>query len=287
MAFATIQLITHPKFRPTLKVLNGAHEAGNIQLVDEDGKPIDLTTYAPQDLTPVTLPRPLPMTQGILVTFAGTFGQVLPEYTKPGTIVGDPTNGEFQIEILPADLEYPGLYLGEVNLITGGEIRQGFSMYLESAPSLRWQWNGNPLSIAEIRLWTRDHTPEVNDLLDEVEYKDSEVVAAIRRGVDLWNSTPPMMTRYTFSPLSFPDKFRSPWIDVTIGFLKEIAAEWYERNHLQYQAGGVTIDDRNKWQSYRQDALRRLQQYQQWMAQVKVQINAQQAFSRIGYFRLP
>ena len=79
---------------------------------------------------------------------------------------------------------------------------------------------------------------------------------------------------------------RSHWIDVTIGFLKNMAADWYERNHLQYQAGGVTIDDRNKWQSYRKDGQFRLQQYKDWLKDVKVQLNMQGGWGRSGYFRL-
>ena len=60
------------------------------------------------------------------------------------------------------------------------------------------------------------------------------------------------------------------------------------RNHLTYQAGGVTIDDkRHKVEWYRQESQRRLGEFKQWMAQIKPQLNAGQAWSRLGYYRLP
>lgn len=295
MSFATIQLITHPKNKPVLKLTNGAHESGIIQILDPQGIPVDLTPYDtridPQsdDSSPVKSPRMLPITRGIVFDATSYYGQTTPDMQKICSVQGDPKNGELYVEIEPNDLEFPGQYLVNILLCSEGEAKQMFEMYLESAPSIAWQQNaqGFPLTISEIRLWCRDWAPEVNDLLDEVEYKDTEIVAAIRRAIDMWNGTPPMMSRHVYSTVTFPWKFRSQWIDVTIGFLKIMAAEWYERNHLPYQAAGVSIDDRNKFASYRQDGYQRLQNYQAWMKDVKVQLNMQGAFGRTGYLRLP
>lgn len=295
MAFATIQLITHPRHKPVLKTTNGAHEAGIIQLMDAEGLPIDLTPYdtrispSPTDSESVLSPRSLPLTRGIVFDASAYYGQSMPNLEKICPVQGDPTNGEIYVDILPTDLQFPGMYLVNILLCADGEVKQMFDMYLESAPTIAWGQNmqGFPLTIAEIRLWSRDWSPETNDLLDEVEFKDAEIAAAIRRGVDLWNSTTPMLRVHTYTPLTFPWKFRSQWIDVTIGFLKVMAADWYERNHLPYQAGGLSIDDRNKFQGYRQDGYMRIQQYQAWMKDVKVQLNMQGGWGRTGYVRLP
>lgn len=295
MAFATIQLITHPKNKPVLKVMNGAHEAGIIQLLDVAGIPIDLTDYDtridPQsdDSSPVKEPRMLPLTRGIVFDAAAYYGQSLPDLEKICAVNGpDPKKGEIYVEILPNDLRFPGMYMVNILLCEGGEVKQMFEMYMESAPSIAWgQGQGYPLTIAEVRLWCRDWAPEVNDLLDEVEYKDTEISAAIRRGVDLWNSTTPMLSKHTYNITNFPATYRSQWIDVTIGFLKCMAADWYERNHLPYSAGGVSIDDRNKFASYRQAGMQAIQNYQNWMKDVKVQLNMQGAWGRTGYVRLP
>jgi hypothetical protein len=293
MSFATIQLITHPRNKPVLKVTNGAFEAGIIQLLDENGKPIDLTLYdttrgqQSDDSTPVTNPRYLPLTRGIVFYASAYYGQNMPDMQKVCAVQGDPTNGEVYLEIEPNDLRYPGMYLCSIFLCSEGVVKQAFEMYVESAPSVAWSGQPHPLTISEIRLWSRDWAPEVNDLLDEVEYKDAEIAAAIRRGIDLWNSTPPLLRMHTYTPSTFPAQYRSQWIDVTIGFLKIMAADWYERNHLPYQAGGVTINDRNKFQGYRQDGYQRMQNYQSWMKDIKVQLNMQGGWGRTGYMRLP
>lgn len=295
MSFATIQLITHPKNKPVLKVTNGAHEAGIIQLLDDAGNPIDLTQYdtsinqQSDDNEPVKDPRYLPITRGIVFDAAAYYGQSRPSMEKVCPVQGDPKLGEIYVEIEPNDLEYPGMYLVNILLCSEGEVKQMFEMYLESAPSIAWGPNaqGFPVTIAEIRLWCRDWAPEVNDLLDEVEYKDAEIAAAIRRAIDLWNSTTPMLRSHNYNTVTFPWKFRSQWIDCTIGLLKVMAAEWYERNHLPYQAGGVSIDDRNKFAGYRQDGLMRIQQYTAWLKDVKVQLNMQGGWGRTGYIRLP
>lgn len=296
MSFATIQLITHPKNKPVLKITNGAHEAGIIQLLDPAGVPIDLTEYDTRinqqsdDPSPVKNPRMLPLTRGIVFDASSYYGQTVPDLEKICAVNGpDPKMGEIYVDIEPNDLRFPGMYLVNILLCSEGEAKQVFEMYLESAPSIAWQQNaqGFPLTISEVRLWCRDWAPEVNDLLDEVEYKDSEIAAAIRRGIDIWNGTPPLMSRHNYTTVTFPWKFRSQWIECVIGLLKVMAADWYERNHLPYQAGGVSIDDRNKFQSYRQDGYQRLQNYQAWMKDVKVQLNMAGGFSRTGYIRLP
>ena len=295
MAFATIQLITHPKNKPVLKVTNGVHEAGIVQLLNEQGNPIDLTDYDTRinqqsdDNEPVTNPRYLPLTRGIVFSASAYYGQATPDMRKVVPVHGDPANGEIYVDIEPNDLRYPGMYLCSILLCSEGEAKQAFDMYLESAPSVEFQYQsqGFPLTIAEIRLWSRDWAPEINDLLDEVEYKDSEIAAAIRRGIDLWNGTTPMLSQHVYTTVTFPWKFRSQWIDVTIGFLKLMAADWYERNHLPYSAGGVQIDDRNKFVSYRQDGQLRLQQYQAWMKDIKVQLNMMGGWRRTGFMRLP
>lgn len=288
MSFATIQLITHPKDKPVLKLNNGAAQSGIIALLDDQGLPYDLTAYMPTDATPVTSPRYLPVTRGIVLDLSNYYGQSRPDLEKICTVQGDPSAGEIFVEIAPEDIRYPGLYMGNVLLVDGGEARQIFELYVESAPSIAWYNQGShPLTISEIRLWARDTQPAVNDLLDEVEYSDNEIAAAIRRGIDLWNGTTPYLRNYTFNTTSFPAEYRSQWINVTIGFLKIMAADWYERNHLPYSAGGVSIDDRNKFQGYRQDGYAKVQEYQMFVKDAKVSLNMRGGFGRTGFCRLP
>lgn len=290
MAYSAIELIVKPPDRPVLSVSHGAHEAAILTLTDENGCAKDLTPYLCESGDPeseaCSALRELPINCGVLLVVRDYYGQRVPTLCKELEIHGSPIDGQVIIDILPCDIRCPGQYLAEVLLIAEQEVRDVNNLYIEVAPSVNWSSNG-PLTISEIRLWTRDWHPHVNDLLDEVEYKDTEIVAAIRRGVDLWNSTTPMLRAHQYSPTTFPQEFRSQWIDVTIGFLKQIAADWYDRNHLPYQAGGVTINDRQKGDIYRKDALFKIQEYKNWLKEVKVQLNMDGAWGRLGYRRLP
>lgn len=291
MAFSVIELIVKPPDRPVIRYDHGSHEAFILQLLDDSGCPKDLTPYQivgsePEVDGPCRLRR-MSIQVGLLFVVRDYLGQTVSTLTKEISIYGDdPTQGRVYVDLEPCDLCFPGVYLAEVQMVENWEMRDVSKMYLEATPSLAWRSTG-PITVAEIRLWTRDWHPNVNDLLDEVEYKDHEIAAAIRRGVDLWNSVPPYMASARYSPSTFPEQFRSPWIDVTIGFLKEIAADWYDRNHLSYQAGGVAIDDRNKGPLYRQQASAKLQEFKAWVKEAKVALNIDGAWGRLGYRFLP
>jgi hypothetical protein len=290
MAFTEIELITTANTKPVFSMTHGAHESAVMTLRDKDGCIIDLTPFVcdsgDPDVEPPCNLRALPIDCGAYFYVASYQGQHIKELEKELVIYGDPEDGQVLIDIEPCDICLPGQYLAQVVLILDQEIRFSFPMYLEATPSLSWTYSG-PLTIAEIRLWTRDHDPHFNDLLDEVEYKDAEVVAAIRRGVDLWNSTPPVLRAHTYGPSTFPQQYRSQWIDVTIGFLKSIAADWYDRNNLAYSADGVSINDRNKGPIYRQDAQIKIAEYKNWLKDIKTALNMDGAWGRRGYRSLP
>jgi hypothetical protein len=292
VGFASIELIPGPSMiRPSISVVVGQLASFMVAVKNEQDCPVDLTKYIPPyDNPPVNQcqNRVVPVTTGVVFTMKSTNCQDPPEVQKLATIQDPPTNGQVLVEFHPCDITRPGLYLAELSLIFEGSLEFVYRLYVEAGTSLAWYEQGQPLTIEEIRLWARDNGPYDNFLLDEVEYKDTEIIAAIRRTIDLWNSTPPLMARFTFSPITFPVQYRSQWIDNTIGFLMDIAAQNYLRNHLTYQAGGVEIDDkRHKYQYYTQESQRRLQSFKEWMTQIKPQLNATQAWSRLGYYRLP
>jgi len=290
MAFTEIELITHAKNKPVFSMTHGAHESAIMTLRDKDGCLIDLRPYVCDSGSPEVDPpcntRELPIDCGVFLYVASYQGQQIKELEKEIEIYGDPEDGQVLIDIEPCDICLPGQYLAQVVLILDQEIRYSFPFYLEATPSLSWDYSG-PITIAEIRLWTRDFDPEFNDLLDEVEYKDNEIVAAIRRGVDLWNSTPPILRSHRYTPSTFPQEYRSQWIDVTIGFLKNMAADWYDRNHLSYAADGVSINDRDKGAIYRKDSMYKIQEYKDWLKDIKVSLNLDGAWGRRGIRKLP
>jgi hypothetical protein len=294
MAFAEIELLPGPDvLRPTVSIIGGQKETVIVAVTDTDGRPKDLTAYSvvqydnePSEVDPSCRIRKAPFATGVLFTVRSHNGQRIAEVRKQVIVHGDPVHGLVEIPFEVCEYRDPGIFLGELTFFLDSEARLSYPFYVEVTPSLAWSARREmPLTIAEIRMWLRDNSPEDNFLLDEVEFKDSEIMAAIRRGVDLWNETPPMMQRYHYTAANFP--YRSAWIDVTIGFLKSSAYHWFLRNHLQYNAGGVAIDDKNKWQAYRQDAMEAKDRYVNWMKDVKPQLNAGQAWGGVGYHPLP
>jgi hypothetical protein len=282
MGFANIQLINGPDIvRPTLELTISTVQNFEIDVQEDDGRPVDLTDYdvldsGPEADVPCQRGRDLPITTGVQFVAAEFQGQTQPSASITCEVV-DAANGVINIPINACSFTKPGLYLAEVQLIKDGELHRVFKMYVDAQASLAWVVNG-PLTIAEVRLWARDSTPDDNFLLDEVEFKDAEIVAAIRRAVDIWNSTTPVLTRYTFTAASFP--FRSQWLDLTLALLYDIAAKSYLRNHLPYAAAGVQVDDKNKYNQYRQLANEEKQKYEQWAKETKIQLNAQQCWGR-------
>lgn len=149
--------------------------------------------------------------------------------------------------------------------------------FLEIAPNNLFDSFG-PLTIAEVRLFTRDVCPENNFLIDEVEFSDTEIAACIRRPIDKFNSILPPLG-YNYDVTNFP--FREPWLVGTIGYLMQIAATWYRRNYLPYSAGGVTIDPRDRAAQYETASKERLNEFLQAITEIKIGINISQGFGGV------
>lgn len=139
-----------------------------------------------------------------------------------------------------------------------------------------------PPTLNEIRLHIRDTALE-NDLLQEVEFDDDEIVAAMLRPVQYWNETPPMLRRYQFNCTTFP--WRMHWLNGIVAQLLRTAAHFYMRNKLKVSHGGVSGDDRDRNKEYMQMSTFYWGEYTEFAHRKKVELNAGQCFGSItsGY----
>jgi hypothetical protein len=135
-----------------------------------------------------------------------------------------------------------------------------------------------PLTISEVRLALRDSCPDANYLLDDVEFSNREIQYAMRRPVDMFNESQPAVLRFNYN--DFP--YRYNWTEATIGFLLETAAYNLSRNQLQVSAGGVTVNDKARWQIYREIATEKKQEFRRWATQEQVRANIRNGFGRMG-----
>lgn len=135
-----------------------------------------------------------------------------------------------------------------------------------------------PPSLNEIRLHIRDTVVE-NDLLMDVEFDDDEIVAAVLRPVQYWNETPPRLRRYVYNCATFP--WRMYWLNGIVAQLLRTASHFYMRNKLKVNAGGVSLDDRNRNIEYMQMSSLYWNEYEEFVHRKKVELNAAQSFGSV------
>lgn len=200
------------------------------------------------------------------------------------TFIPVPVNleeGRFKIDVPAGLLLNPGTFLAEFNIIDPeGNLVFVDPRYLQIMPTLNYRSRG-PITVADVRMAMWDYCPEDNTLIDDLQFNDEQIMFAIRRPIDRWNETTPHITSYT--PKTFP--FREHWLIGTIGYLYRTAAHNYRRNNLQYQAGGVAVNDKDKSQEYEMMAKERIGEFDSWMHQKKIEMNIALGFGtlRSGY----
>ena len=138
--------------------------------------------------------------------------------------------------------------------------------------------NSGYLTDIDVRVWLRDNDPEANVLLDEFEFEPEEIRAAMTHTVDYWNETPPNVGTYDYD--RFP--YRYALLRGTAANLLFMAAHRYRRNHLSYNAGGVAVDDQNKYQQYDSAGGRLWDEYKQWVTATKRSINVDLGWGTIN-----
>jgi hypothetical protein len=175
------------------------------------------------------------------------------ESLSTGTILSelcgiiDADNGVVQYSLSTTDVPGPGIYLAGYNIENADDLLlHQVPRYLQVISNIKEGMTTNrPLTIAEVRLALRDY-PTSNTLLDDVEFNDEEILWALTRPIDIWNSIPPDVQTFNYN--NFP--YRAAHLDGAIGELLATAAHYYMRNQLSYKSAGMTVDDKNKAASY-------------------------------------
>ncbi len=176
----------------------------------------------------------------------------------------------------------PGIYLAEAAVIAiDADLNESlvFSnvFYLNVEKGLFGDAKGPP-TIAEIRLHLRDSAAGENFLIDTTKFDDAEIAASIQRPVMQWNETPPVVEVYTTH--TFPHRFH--WLEAICANLFLIAAEHFRANQLEYQAGGIAVNDMSKERNYEAAAERRSLVWREFMRRTKLADNYGAGFGSYG-----
>lgn len=255
----------------TVLTQRGKASVVNWELRDKSGNPIDVSELVDATfeirMQDVFGEYPIASIEGALVD--DTDGTIT--FTLPETVYNQAGIYNVNVAVKNADDEI--VYI-DTGLLSNERTLYGISSGQCDDPG--------PLTIQEIRLQMRDTMIE-NNLLDQVEYDDTEIIHAMVQTLREWNETPPPVAR--FNAHDYP--FRYNWLMGTCGNLMRIAAQHYLRNDLQSSHGGVNLGDKAKAQPYLSVAGQMLQEWKMFIRLKKVEINAQRAFGSIGssYYR--
>lgn len=154
-----------------------------------------------------------------------------------------------------------------VYLVVDYGIHGGVDSTLRGAPTM-----------AEVRLHIRDF-PEGNLLIDEYEFDVAEVALCAQRCVDYFNEIQPPLNR-RFTTNDFPARYH--WLEGIVYQLFLIAASWYRRNRMAYQAGGVQIDDTNREQEYLRAAQMHERNWKEWVMREKARMTMEEGVGSFG-----
>lgn len=128
--------------------------------------------------------------------------------------------------------------------------------------------NLGPPTIQEVRMRLMDSSRAENLLLDDVEFKDEQILLAMWEPVRLWNETPPPL-RPLYTTRDFP--YRGAWIDGVAAQLHLAAANHYRRNTFRGAHGQTS--DKDKEREYMAEGTRLWNEYRAWVMNKKVEQN--------------
>ena len=189
-----------------------------------------------------------------------------------GTVV-DADNMIVQFDLSEVETRFAGLFVLHLLILPAGETDRLLHVtpyWLEVAASALSPSQGPP-TIAEIRMLMRDDCPDAEGLLGDYEFNDNEIALCITRPVDQFNITRPPLTSFTVA--TFPRQYRFYWTKATMGMLIRMAAAHKMRNSLQYDAGGISVNDKAMFAPYFQYADKLLAEWEAFILETKARMN--------------
>jgi hypothetical protein len=204
-------------------------------------------------------------------------------YSVTGTI-SDAAEGAVRA-VIPAEVACrAGIYQlswrfqrdGETTLINDGLLSVERSLFgdLTDQPL-----HDGPPTLNEFRMQIMDSGAAENVLLDDVEFDDEQLIIALIKPIRYFNEVPPPLS-IQYNTFTFP--WYSHWVDAAAGYLCQFAAHNYRRNRFKTDAGGVTVDDKNKEREYLQQSVLLINEYKEWVTLKKCEINARSFVGTVG-----
>ena len=245
---------------PVIKTLEGSYRMFTISLRVDPGE-----SAAPVDLS---------STGAVYFIVKGTPYAHSPLISKEATIV-DAANGIIELELLPTEVVYPGLWQGAFQLRDiGGWVTDQINCRVFVEKSITSAWRTTPVTVNDIRSFLIDRCPEDNKLLMSTQFTDDQIMNCIALTVEDWNSMPPNIC--TLHSGNFP--WRSQCIGGTAAFLLRSMAINQIRNNATFNTGTVTVNDSDKGAVFKQIGDQLYTEWRAWAMAKKREINISNAW---------
>jgi hypothetical protein len=247
--------------RPTVVVPSGSPAAVRLDLLTGDGRPAAVTAggYCGSADTRAAAAEAV----GGCVALAGA------SLDDGGATV--------TVELPETVWRVPGVYELDVRVDDANAAARAQArcwVYVE--PNAFGVWHQGPPRVDDVRAALRDY-PQANRLLGGYEFSTTEIAVAVVQAVRGFNTAPPgSVGRVTTSTWH-----RDAWNNLIDGVMAELfdtAAAYYRRNHLLYQAGGVSVDDANREKDYLAAAYVYRERWEKWVKLTKMAINMEDSF---------
>lgn len=229
--------------------------------VDDDGNPHDLDG---------STENPINVGYKAFIREAVTGGRPM----ECQATITNADEGKVSIHVTPEHTKFPGIYNGEVicyPLDNTHAILKSCPFYLYITFGLNSANACSLMPLSEIRLMLRDSSLEENLLIDGLNFTDEEILLATKLTIQKFNDIPPRENFPIFNSSNFP--FKSILLEGIIGQLFFMIAEYHRKNNLQYSAGGVSLNDKNKEPNYLQSGQMHWQEFLQLAKAEKVKMN--------------
>jgi hypothetical protein len=201
-------------------------------------------------------------------------------FSKDLVISADPTVGRASLTFDGTEDIPSGIHHAELTVLNGAGIPIDFYRFYVEVQQQAFYGNFNKerkLSIAEVRMELFDRSSEDNDLLDSVEFTDEDIIFSLRKIVELWNTTQPVIQSHSHYGLTdFPYVLQG--INGACGDLMRRKMIQLQRNRLAFSTGSGAVDDSSRADFYAQMGTGLLSEYREFIRIEKHRINANNCF---------
>ena len=225
---------------------------------------------------------------GDVIAGLNTYEKTLVIYPEAGgqtplleVTLGDTTGNKATLELSDEDITWSGIAQGEIKLVKENETKYRIRVYISVNPSLE---DPEQPTVDALRDSLRDRVGD-NSIFGGQEFTNVELAMAIIQAVRYWNSAPPILRGYRYSPISITMALYPHVMEAATGYALKAAARKLLRNSLG-SIDPLSVDLKERAQTYQGLGEMLVREWEEWVRDTKYRINISSSFgmSSMGVF---